>query len=437
MEYFPQEIKEMIVKQSSEGGSRMLCQVLFGSSEREKSGNVDSVLNRLTKKIIVKNETHIVLPDGTFHSTSEAAVIRNPYDDYIVEEWYYLGVLHRKKNENGKCLPTEIRYRGTKIFEELYHENGRKHRVDGPARINYVTSNNIFTWLQIWYYDGLQHRIHNDKEDDLPSYIEDNSSYVGGSKLLKWCKNDKLHRFTDYAYIKNYDATNLSLKISYIEGVETMLSDNKPSYVRKLLIGNQNDIMKFNDVIIEKIITIEEFKINGMYKSGLSVIHTVKVSHNSNVVVQQVYFTYLNNNKQSTTPELSTIRKDHIVRYNIQGEVIYRAYFFLRRKVQYVHIPTRGYDEKRSHAFHLHGIGYPGRMGEEPYRNGDERNSPRCETIFFEVMSYHNNNPFRGVKTYTNNFEPSRHFNEGEMFDIPADLKINQIISEPCSNWRK
>lgn len=434
MEYYPQEIKEMIVKQSSEGGSRMLCQVLFGSSEREKSINVDSILNRLTKKVTVKNITYVVLPDGTFHSTLEPAVVINSLHCYNVrkEEWYYLGVYYRKKNENGKCRPTIIKYCDDKILEELYYTCGKKHRTDGPAKIYYDNSNVISMRLQIWYYNDLEHRI----EEDLPTYIEDNSSYVGGNKLLKWCKNDQLHRINDYSYIKNYNGDKLNLKISYIEGVETMLSDNKPSYVRKVLIGNQNDIMKFNDVIIDKIVTIEEFKINGMYKPGLSVIHTVKLSHNSNVVVQQVYFTYLNDERQPTTPELSTIRKDHIVRYNIQGNVIYRAYFFLKRIVHYIHIPTRDY-ETRNHAFRLYGLDYPGLMREEPYNKRERKKSSSLIYMTSEIVVYHDNNPFKGVKIYTGSFEPSKHFNEGEMFDIPADLNINQIISEPCLNWRK
>ena len=75
------------------------------------------------------------------------------------------------------------------IYEIVWYEHGNRHRVGGPARIEYYTEEDQEVWT--WYMNGWAHRI------DGPAQIWKNSS--NGSILKEnWYLNGELQQTINY-----------------------------------------------------------------------------------------------------------------------------------------------------------------------------------------------------------------------------------------------
>jgi hypothetical protein len=84
----------------------------------------------------------------------------------VVEETYRLnGRLHRPCNEGPAVIERSTENGG--ISRELYYRHGRRHRLNGPARIDYVLAGPIVC-LEMHYRNG---RIHRDPNEG-PAWTE-------------------------------------------------------------------------------------------------------------------------------------------------------------------------------------------------------------------------------------------------------------------------
>ena len=97
-------------------------------------------------------------------------------DMFETEQWYQNGKLHRVDG------PAEIEYKNGQKIEELWYRNGVTHRADGPAH----------TWIsgdqrgEAWFYDDREYR-----DDDLPVCV----FYTNGRRSLEcWDRDGVPHR---------------------------------------------------------------------------------------------------------------------------------------------------------------------------------------------------------------------------------------------------
>lgn len=79
---------------------------------------------------------------------------------------------------------------GNKCFE-IWYQNTKYHRIDGPGLIKYDENGNKL--IEVWYQDGEVHRI------DGPGIIK----YDNGNKKCEiWYQNGKYHRLDGPAFIR-------------------------------------------------------------------------------------------------------------------------------------------------------------------------------------------------------------------------------------------
>ena len=135
--------------------------------------------------------------EGKFHRLDGPAVITKEGNEY----WLKNGVKHR---EDGPA----VTYNGHNQTIYAWRINGELHREDGPAMIT-VSKNDYYGHyiLNEWYIEGKRHN------DNGVAY-----EYKSDDKtVLKWYKNDKLHREDDYAIMEDDSENNIYKEEWYFE----------------------------------------------------------------------------------------------------------------------------------------------------------------------------------------------------------------------------
>jgi hypothetical protein len=81
-------------------------------------------------------------------------------------------------------------------------DNRKKHRLNGPAIIEYYRNLGDYIKTKQWYYNGKVHRYNLNTLDDKPAYI----CYYDGINIEYeiWYQHDIKHRFNDPAEIHYY-----------------------------------------------------------------------------------------------------------------------------------------------------------------------------------------------------------------------------------------
>jgi hypothetical protein len=108
----------------------------------------------------------------------------------------------------------EINIKTTKKETSYTDKNGKYHRVDGPAIINYNSKSEI--WLEEWFSNGKRHRLDGPAYYHLDSFKGYEEWFIYGlrhriagpalinpSYFKKWYKNDMAHRLNAPAVIYN------------------------------------------------------------------------------------------------------------------------------------------------------------------------------------------------------------------------------------------
>lgn len=109
--------------------------------------------------------------DGKFHRMDGPAVINDDGE----AKWFQNGLLHRDDGPAVKSHNTEI-----------WYQNGKRHREDGAAFSSWYSDQTGDYVYQIWYSNGIFHR------DDGPAVVEkcddqiiDQKHYLHGERVDK------------------------------------------------------------------------------------------------------------------------------------------------------------------------------------------------------------------------------------------------------------
>jgi hypothetical protein len=156
-----------------------------GGAEFVLEGESEEIMSEAEIKEIYDARGNLIIrcwyKDGKLHREDGPAGIQYNKDGHKMgERWYKNGQLHREDS------PAEIRYGyNGKIVYEAWAKNGRTHRENGPAIINYWM--NGLKSAEIWVYKNKLHRTDGPAviEYDLYGDIELEEYYVNNIKITK------------------------------------------------------------------------------------------------------------------------------------------------------------------------------------------------------------------------------------------------------------
>lgn len=176
--------------------------------------------------------------DGKKHRVNGPAVINYRNNGEIYEEYWYID--NKKHREDG---PAIIIYKDNKISEEYWYINGIRHRVDGPA-YRYFYNNEILG-NETWYMNNLRHRL------DGPA----NVSFFKNGKIQNetWYVNNMQHRVDGPFSIMRYENGNIRYLIWKINN--KLHNDSGPA----VIYFNENGNMVEKEYFLEGKQVTKEF----------------------------------------------------------------------------------------------------------------------------------------------------------------------------------
>ena len=195
--------------------------------------NVDNS-DQLKNKKIQKTKSESRFDDLKVDDNPPTKIIRRPDDGSKSKEWYQDGKLHRL---NGPAIIDY--YEDGSIQSESWYQDGKRHRLDGPAYIIYYQDGSIQS--ESWYQDGKFHRLDGPAEIfyfeeggsiEAKSWYQDGKRHrLDGPAVIEyhenesvkseyWYLNDKLHRLDGPAVIKYYPGGSILFEHWYLNGQE-------------------------------------------------------------------------------------------------------------------------------------------------------------------------------------------------------------------------
>ena len=102
-------------------------------------------------------------------------------------------------------------------YEEWYNQNGKLHRIDGPAILDYFEFEDVKIEREQWYLNGKLHR-----EKD-PAYIK--YLYSGEIDYEEWWVNGNLHRTDGPAFIEYSESGKIEIEEWYLNGEDIYLDE--------------------------------------------------------------------------------------------------------------------------------------------------------------------------------------------------------------------
>jgi antitoxin component YwqK of YwqJK toxin-antitoxin module len=139
--------------------------------------------------------------------------------------------------ESAKEATPEYKYYPNgQVERESWYLDGKKHRVDGPAVINYDKNGQVE--IESWYLDGKKHR------EDGPTVIWYDKN--GQVKRESWYLDGKRHRVDGPAVINYYPNGQVEGESWYLDDTEIISRTEfwqktplSPEKIRELLDSDQ------------------------------------------------------------------------------------------------------------------------------------------------------------------------------------------------------
>ena len=141
--------------------------------------------------------------NGKLHRTDGPALLEYHKSGFLwLKAYYHNGLSHKKVG------PATITYKANgKLSSEEYYIDGGLHREDGPATIEYFDHGDGIEW-EAWYVNGSMHR------EDGPAELE--YDIKGNVVQTIWALNGEMLNFNDW--LKKMDMTveeKVALKLLY------------------------------------------------------------------------------------------------------------------------------------------------------------------------------------------------------------------------------
>lgn len=112
--------------------------------------------------------------------------------------------------------PSNVLHRRNGAKNEVWVKDGKWHRVNNPAQIEYYSSGQVY--YEGWFKDGERHRV------DGPAYIE----YFKNGEIERedWWKDGERHRVDGPAYIEYFKNGGIKSETWFKDGESFVPSES-------------------------------------------------------------------------------------------------------------------------------------------------------------------------------------------------------------------